>query len=182
MTFEELDMNGVFKITPNVTGDSRGRFARVFCEDEFADHGLPAKWVQMNTSFSAQKGTVRGLHYQRPPYGEVKLVRCSRGQIFDMVLDLRSGSATYGQIRGVFLNADTMDMLYIPQGCAHGFQTLSDNVELLYCHSQTYKPDHEGGVSVLDPTLAIDWPLAITAMSDRDKDHPSLQETRPIDL
>jgi len=182
MKFTPLNINGAFKITPQKHGDNRGAFARVYCADEFAKQGLNSNWVQMNTSVNATKGTVRGLHFQHPPFSEVKLVRCVRGQVLDVFVDLRKGSDDFGKVCTVTLNGDAMESVYIPAGCAHGFQTLSDDVELHYCHSAPYSPAHEGGVNVSDKNLAIAWPLAKINMSERDKSHPSFTTTGPISL
>lgn len=182
MKFEPLNIKGAFKITPQQHSDRRGAFARVYCADEFAKQGLNTQWMQMNTSINATKGTVRGLHFQRQPFSEIKLVRCVRGQILDVFVDLRKGSEDFGKICMVTLDGDLMESVYIPAGCAHGFQTLSDDVELHYCHSALYSPAHEGAINIADETLAIAWPLPIINMSDRDKNHPSLTTIEPISL
>ena len=182
MNFEPLDIQGAFKISPNMIGDNRGAFARVFCADAFAAKGLQTNWVQMNTSISVNKGTVRGLHFQRAPHCEVKLVRCVSGKIMDFILDIRAGSPTFGVVCGVPLDARKMEMLHVPTGCAHGFQTLTENVELHYSHSEFYTPSHEEGVCILDPDLNLELPLAVSEMSERDKPHPTLKDTRPIQL
>ena len=182
MKIVSLTIEGAYKISPNVLGDNRGRFARVYCSQTFEAQGLNTNWVQMNTSFSAREGTVRGLHFQRPPCSEVKLVRCVRGEIVDFILDLRRLSPTFGHAISVPVSSQGAEMLYIPQGCAHGFQTLTDDVELHYCHSEFYSPEHEGGVSILDPDLQIELPLPVSEMSDRDKQHATFINTRPIEL
>jgi dTDP-4-dehydrorhamnose 3,5-epimerase len=182
MKIEPLSIEGAYKITPSKLGDSRGTFARVYCAHTFSDQRLNTTWVQMNTSFNATKGTVRGLHFQRPPFAEIKLVRCVRGEVLDVFLDLRQDSATFGTVCTVNLNGDAMESVYIPAGCAHGFQTLSDNVELHYSHSTPYTPTSEGGVNITDPDLAIPWPLPFSNMSERDKIHPQFASTEPISL
>jgi len=182
MIFEPLNINGAYKITPKKLGDNRGAFARVYCAETFAAQGLNTEWVQMNTSINAQKGTVRGLHFQRPPYAEIKLVRCVRGRILDVFVDLRKGSCDFGCVCAVPLDSETLDSVYIPAGCAHGFQTLTDDVELHYCHSQPYQPDYEGAVNLSDPTLAINWPLPITTISERDRFHPPFATIESIIL
>ncbi len=182
MKIELLNIDGAYKITPNKLGDSRGAFARVYCSDIFAAHGLNTHWVQMNTSINAVQGTVRGLHYQLPPYAEIKLVRCVRGKVFDVFVDLRHGSRTFGQTCTLVLDSDALETVYIPQGCAHGFQTLTDDVELHYTHSAFYNPEHEAGLRFNDPALQIEWPLPFAAISERDKKHPSLETTEPITL
>ncbi|KAB7610081.1 dTDP-4-dehydrorhamnose 3,5-epimerase [Amylibacter sp. SFDW26] len=182
MIFEALEIDGAYKITPNKLGDSRGAFARVFCMEEFQQYNLEVRWVQMNTSINATKGTIRGLHYQRPPYAETKLVRCVRGKVFDVFVDLRKDSPSYGAVCTVELDSAALEMVYIPKGCAHGFQTLTDDVEMHYCHSAFYKPDHEAGVNIKDPKLAIKWPLPFSVLSDKDQNHPIFETTEPITL
>ncbi|QIE45260.1 dTDP-4-keto-6-deoxy-D-glucose epimerase [Pseudohalocynthiibacter aestuariivivens] len=182
MKFTALDIEGAYQITPERRGDSRGAFARVYCADEFATRDLNTNWVQMNTSISATKGTVRGLHFQHPPFAEIKLVRCVRGRVLDVFVDLRAGSLSFGRTCAVTLDGHALESVYIPAGCAHGFQTLTDDVELHYCHSQPYAPAAEGAISASDPTLAIAWPLPITVMSERDANHPPFTSIEPIDL
>lgn len=182
MKFEPLTIDGAYKITPDKLGDSRGAFARVYCAEEFSARGLNVDWVQMNTSINATKGTVRGLHFQRPPFAEIKLVRCVRGRVMDVFLDLRKDSPSFGVVCGVVLDSDALEAVYIPAGCAHGFQTLADDVEMHYCHSEPYKPEYEGAVNLSDPALAIDWPLPISNISARDKSHPLFSTIEPINL
>ena len=182
MNIKPLKIEGAYKITPNKLGDNRGAFARVYCDKIFQAHNLNTSWVQMNTSINAQKGTVRGLHYQKPPFAEIKLVRCVRGEVFDVFVDLRKNSKTYGKTCCLSLNSDALEAVYIPAGCAHGFQTLTDNVELHYSHSQFYKPEYEAGLRLDDPTLEIKWPLPFSEISERDKIHPLLKTTEPIIL
>ncbi|MFC4214812.1 dTDP-4-dehydrorhamnose 3,5-epimerase [Pseudophaeobacter arcticus] len=182
MKIMPLSIAGAYHIVPEKRGDNRGAFARLFCTDRFDAAGLNTKWVQMNLSRSSQQGTVRGLHFQRPPFSEIKLVRAVTGRVYDVVVDLREGSKTYGAHCGVTLDSDQMDTLYIPQGCAHGFQTLTDNVELHYMHSAPYAPDHEDGVRFDDPTLAIRWPLSVTETSPRDRALPLLSDMKPLIL
>ncbi len=182
MIFEPLAIHGAYKITPEKRGDNRGAFARVYCAKEFAAHGLNTEWVQMNTSINAAKGTLRGLHFQRPPYAEIKLVRCVQGRVFDVFLDLRKDSPDFGKVCAVTLDSVALETVYIPAGCAHGFQTLTDNVELHYCHSQPYQPDCEAAVNPTDPTLSIAWPLPITTISERDQAHPPFATIEPITL
>ncbi len=180
MNFEPLNIEGAYKITPRKMGDSRGAFARVYCAEEFAKRGLNTGWVQMNTSINAVKGTVRGLHFQRPPYAEVKLVRCVHGRVLDVFLDLRKDVASFGQVCSVLLDSDALETVYIPAGCAHGFQTLTDDVEMHYCHSEPYKPEYEAAVNIFDPALAIAWPLSISSISDRDQNNPLFAAIEPI--
>jgi len=180
MKFRELSLSGAWEINIERREDARGFFARSYCDREFSDHGLNTTWVQMNVSFSLIKGTLRGLHFQRDTAAEVKLVRCSRGRVFDVIVDLRSGSPTFGQHCSVVLDSELRNSIYIPVGFAHGFQTLSDGCELQYSHSSAYQIGHEGGVNALDPTLDIAWPLPPTVMSDRDRDLVPLTECKPL--
>jgi dTDP-4-dehydrorhamnose 3,5-epimerase len=182
MIFTPLALAGAYLLDLEKREDARGFFARAFCEQEFAEHGLNGHWTQMNTSLSRQIGTVRGMHFQKPPMAEVKMVRCLRGAIFDVIVDLRLGSATFGKWAGRELTMDNRSMLYIPQGFAHGFQTLSPDCELLYFHSQTYSAAHEGGLRHDDPEVGVEWPLAVTELSARDASLPVLSEIEPIVL
>ena len=174
MRFTPLPLAGAYLIDLEKREDDRGFFARYFCENEFAERGLSSRWVQMNTSLSREKGTLRGLHFQRPPKAEAKVVRCLRGAIWDVIVDLRKGSQTFGQWYGADLNDINRTMMYVPQGFAHGFQTLTDNVELLYLHSEFYSPEHDSGISAQDPELAIPWPESITQFSTRDLGFPTI--------
>jgi len=178
--FTELALSGAFLIQMQPHFDQRGFFARSFCQETFAGRGLADVFVQMNTSFSQRRGTLRGLHFQRPPAAETKMVRCVAGAIFDAILDLRAGSQTFGQVCTVELSATNRHMLYIPRGVAHGFQTLCDEVELLYWHDTAYAPGYEGGVNALDPTLGIDWPLPPVEMSPRDVALPPLRDLESL--
>ena len=182
MKFEPLSIGGAFKITPEKLCDTRGVFSRVYCQEEFSEQGLNTEWVQMNTSFNSAKGTVRGLHFQRPPFAEVKLVRCVTGRVFDVFLDLRKGSKDYGKICAVTLDGQARESVYIPAGCAHGFQTLTNATELHYCHSQHYSPTSEDAVNPRDPELAIEWPLPISSMSERDKLHLPFNSIAPVSI
>ena len=180
MKFTALPLVGAYAVDLERRGDERGFFARTFCVHEFAAHGLATQWVQCNMSFSAKAGTIRGLHFQRPPMSETKLVRCTRGAIFDVIVDLRLGSTTNGQWYGERLDDDNRRMICVPEGFAHGFQTLSDDVEMLYFHSAPYSAAHEGGLRWNDPELAISWPLPVTDISARDQGFPQLDELEPI--
>jgi dTDP-4-dehydrorhamnose 3,5-epimerase len=182
MKFTPLALSGAFRIDLDRRGDARGFFARLFCREEFAEHGLATDWVQMNTSYSRERGTLRGLHFQRPPMAEAKLVRCLKGAIRDVIVDLRAGSPTYGQHAAIDLDDDNRAMVYIPQGFAHGFQTLTPDAELLYMHSAFYSPAHEGGVHHADPDIGIAWPLPVAEISDRDRNFPFLNALDPIRL
>ena len=152
--------------------DERGFFARAWCQREFQEQGLVANIVQANMSYNRRKGTLRGMHYQTAPHEEAKLVWCTRGAIFDVCLYLRRNSPTFGKWEGFELSADNASQLYIPTGCAHGFQTLTDDTEVFYRISQYYAPEASTGVRFDDPAFAIRWPLPITTMSDRDRSFP----------
>lgn len=180
MKFTPLPLAGAFRVEPEPRGDDRGFFARLFCAEEFAAHGLATMWSQCNMSFSANRGTVRGLHFQRPPAAETKLVRCTRGAIFDVIVDLRLGSKTYGRWHGEKLDQSGRAMICVPEGFAHGFQTLTDNVEMLYFHSHSYSAKDEGGLRWDDADIGIPWPLAVTDMSIRDRAFLGLTELEPI--
>lgn len=180
MIFTPLPLVGAYRVDLELRGDDRGFFARMFCAEEFAAHGLAATWVQSNVSFSAVEGTLRGLHFQRPPKAEAKLVRCLHGAIFDVIVDLRAGSATFGQWASVEIDAENRAMVYVPPGFAHGFQTLQPGTELLYLHSEAYSPTHEGGLAHDDPHLAIPWPRPVTGLSPRDATFPRLDQLDPI--
>jgi len=158
-------------------GDARGYLARLFCAEELRQAGWTSLVAQVNLSVTRHRGTIRGLHYQRPPDAEIKLVRCLRGEVWDVVVDLRSNSPTFLQWHAEVLSADNLASLLIPQGCAHGFQSLSDDVEMLYTHSAPHVPASEGGVSASEPRLAIPWPLPITEMSARDLAFPLLTKS-----
>jgi dTDP-4-dehydrorhamnose 3,5-epimerase len=167
VTFEETPLPGVWVIGLEPRGDERGFFARVFDDGEFGERGLVSHWVNVNDSLSAQRGTLRGMHYQVAPAAEVKLVRCIRGALFDVALDLSSG-----RWFGVELSAENRKMLYVPEGCAHGFLTLADDTEAFYFTSAHYSPDHERGVRWDDPAYGIEWPFEPTVLSDKDRAWP----------
>ena len=158
---------GAYEIRHDVRADDRGRFKRQYCAREFAAAGLNTRWVQVNHSLTRGLGSVRGMHFQRPPQAETKLVSCPVGRAFDVAVDLRGGSPTF--LRWAAVTIDETVSFYIPEGCAHGFQALTDEVHLIYQHSAEYSAEAEGGVRFDDPALGIDWPLAIGAISDRDR-------------
>jgi dTDP-4-dehydrorhamnose 3,5-epimerase len=170
--FHETPLAGATLIELEKHGDDRGFFARVYCREEFAAHGLVTEFVQVNNSLSAQKGTLRGMHYQLAPHGETKVVRCIRGALFDAILDLRPDSKTFGQWYGVELSAENRKMLYVPRGFAHGFMTLTDDTEAFYFVDNTYAPDAERGVRWNDPKFGIEWPLEPVVLSEKDQKHP----------
>jgi len=182
MRFTPLPLAGAYLIDLEKKEDERGFFARYFCFNEFLDYGLNTHWVQMNTTLSRQTGTLRGLHFQRPPKAEAKVVRCLRGAIWDVIVDLRQDSKTFGKWCNAEINDVNRTMLYVPEGFAHGFQTLMENTELLYMHSEFYSAEHEGGLLATDQELNITWPLAITCNSDRDRALPTLEQLQPIVL
>lgn len=169
MKFTQMQLPGVFTIALQPFTDHRGSFARTFCMKEFAVHELETLFVQMNHSKTHRKGTIRGMHYQRPPHTEVKLVRCIRGKVLDVVIDLRRQSTTFGQYLAIELSEANELTLYIPRGFAHGFQTLTDDVELLYQHSAYYHPEAELGIHYADPRFNINWPIPISTVSEKDK-------------
>ncbi len=172
MRFTTTPVVGAHLIDLEKRGDERGFFARVFCRDEFKDHGLSADIVQINTSLSAQKGTLRGMHYQLAPSAETKVVRCIRGALFDVVLDLRPDSPSYGQWFGAELSAENRTMMYVPKGCAHGFLTLTDNTEAFYLVDNVYAPSLERGVRYDDPRFGIVWPDVPLEISQKDRGWP----------
>ncbi len=174
MTFTELPLAGAYLVEPKVFADERGMFYRYFCKDEFTAIGHTKEWVQMNHSYTAQAATIRGMHYQLPPFSEIKFLRCIRGKILDVIVDIREGSPTFLQWYGAELSADNRKMLYIPEGFAHGFQTLTNDCELIYHHSALYTSGKEGGLRWDDAQIGIQWPLEPVCISDRDQHHPLL--------
>lgn len=174
MKFNSTAISGVYVITPEPRRDERGWFARTFCKREFAEIGVDAEFVQLNQSFNRIKGTFRGMHYQRPPHAEKKLVRCVAGSICDFAVDLRKNSPTFLKTFAVELSAENMDMILIPEGVAHGFITLEDNTSLLYHHTAFYHPGSEEGVRFDDPSIHLKLPTEIKVMSDRDRSYPLL--------
>ena len=172
MIFTPTPLQGSFVIDIDVLKDDRGWFARTFCKEEFEKIGHHAEWMQMNHSFTSKKGTIRGMHFQLPPFEEIKMVRCIAGAVYDVIIDIRKNSKTFLQYVGTELSAENKKMLYIPKGFAHGFQTLSDNAELIYHHSQFYKQGVESGIRYNDPTINIQWTLQAVNVSARDKNHP----------
>ncbi len=171
MIFTETPLPGAWLIDLEKRGDDRGFFARAFCVNEFGKHGLATQFVQVNNSLSAQKGTLRGMHYQLAPKGETKLVRCIRGALYDVLLDLRRDSPTFGKSFGAELTAENRRMMYVPKGFAHGFITLADDTEAFYFVDEFYAPDRERGVRWNDPRFKIAWPIAPVVLSDKDRNH-----------
>jgi len=172
LIFTETRLKGAYIIEPEKRADDRGFFARSWCEKEFADHNLNPRTVQCNISFNARKGTLRGMHYQVAPSAEAKLVRCTQGAIYDVIIDLRPNSPTFKQAVAETLTARNHEMLYVPEGFAHGFLTLEDNSEIFYQMSEFYSPQHARGVRWNDPAFGIEWPIREPLMSDRDRNYP----------
>ncbi|MFW8566990.1 dTDP-4-dehydrorhamnose 3,5-epimerase [Orrella sp. 11846] len=174
---QSTPLAGLCTIVSKRMGDERGYLARLFCDEELLQVGWTADVAQINLTHTREKGTVRGLHYQQPPHAEIKLVRCLRGEVWDVAVDLRRDSPTFLKWYAQHLSAKNMNALLIPQGFAHGFQTLTNNVEMLYLHSAPYVVDSEGGLNVKDPRLQITWPLAIGILSERDRQHPFITDS-----
>ena len=174
MIFIETKLKDAFIIELEKLEDERGFFARTFCKEEFKAHSLNHQFVQCNLSFNKKKGTLRGMHYQKAPHEEIKLITCTRGIIFDVVVDLRSDSPTYCKWFAVELRSDNYKMLYIPKGFAHGFQTLDDNSVIFYQMSEFYHPECARGVRWNDPAFGIEWPLNNPVMTKKDRTYPLL--------
>lgn len=174
MIFAALEIPGAFILDIEPHADERGLFARTFCEREFSDQGIDARFVQSSTSFNLRRGTLRGLHYQQEPHEECKLVRCTAGAIRDVIVDLRRGEDTFGRWASVDLTAENRRAIYIPAGVAHGFQTTVDRSEVLYHITEFYHPELARGIRWNDPRLRIDWPILPPILSDRDASYPDL--------
>ncbi len=172
MIFRDTELAGVFVIEPERSEDGRGFFARTWCRDEFARHGLATEFAQCSTSFNRKRGTLRGIHFQAAPHAETKLIRCTRGRVFDVAVDLRARSPTRGRWAAAELSAENGRMIYIPEGVAHGFQTLEDSTELFYQITLAHHAESVRGVRWDDPDLAIQWPMAAAVMSRRDRANP----------
>jgi dTDP-4-dehydrorhamnose 3,5-epimerase len=176
MIFTETPLKGAYLVDLKPIGDDRGFFARTFCAREFAEHGLKSDFVQANFSFAAKAGTIRGLHYQVDPAPEAKLMRCTKGAIFDVIVDMRDGSETRGQWFGVELTPETRTALYVPEHFAHGFLTLQDDTEVHYLVGAFYTPEAERGVRFDDPAVGIEWPIPPQVVSDKDRAWPSIAD------
>ena len=176
--FEIADtpLGGLKVVHRQILADARGSFSRLFCSDELKEAGFDVAIAQINRTLTARRGTVRGLHFQYPPHAEIKMVSCLRGEVFDVAVDLRSGSPTFLRWYGQVLTGENLASLVIPRGFAHGFQTLTEDCELLYLHTCAYSAAAEGAVNARDPSVAIDWPLTIAALSERDQSHPYLDK------
>jgi dTDP-4-dehydrorhamnose 3,5-epimerase len=175
--FKETELPGAYVIELERRNDARGFFARAWCANEFADQGLSTRLVQANLSFNVRNGTVRGMHFQLGPHAEVKIVRCTRGAVYDVIIDLRPDSATFKQWIGVELDADSRNAIYVPEGFAHGYQTLAPETETLYQVSEFYAPHAESGVRWDDPAFGIEWPDPRNAfLSEKDRNWPDFEE------
>jgi dTDP-4-dehydrorhamnose 3,5-epimerase len=175
LRFSETNLAGAWRIDTTPHMDDRGRFMRAWCAREFEEHGVAFQPVQANMGFSIRKGTLRGMHFQKAPALEAKLVRCTRGAIYDVALDLRQGSPSYGKWCGVELSAENGRMLYVPENCAHGYQTLAENTEMYYMTSGFYTPSLAFGVRFDDPMFNIQWPSVVTVVSEQDRNWPLLE-------
>jgi len=176
MTFTPTSLEGSYLIDPNVFQDERGWFTRTYCKEEFSSIVPSLEWVQFNHSCTRHCGAIRGLHFQKPPHQEAKLIRCIAGAVWDVTVDLRIESPSFLKWFGVELSAANRKMLFVPERFAHGFQTLTENCEMLYHHTHAYAPDAEGGLRYDDPQLAIHWPKPPTCLSERDLRHPLLTQ------
>jgi len=177
MKFRRTGFEGLFVVELERLADSRGFFARSWCAREFADHGLEIAVAQCNISYNEKRGTLRGLHFQQPPHEETKIVRCTRGAIFDVIVDLRPQSPSYLRWQGFELTAENRKALYVPKGFAHGFQTLADNAEIVYQISEFYAPNSAGGYRFDDAAIGIAWPVPVTLISERDLSWPAFNKS-----
>ena len=178
MKFRETTIAGAWLVQPEPRVDSRGHFARLWCREEFARHNLRADFVQCNNSFSIETATLRGLHWQSAPHGEVKLVSCTRGRVFDAIVDVRPESPTFLKWFGVELSSDNRTMVYVPEGCAHGYLTLADNSEVVYPVTAAYDAAAERGLRWDDPAIGIAWPVQPLVISDKDRAWPNWKSER----
>lgn len=170
--FHSTPLAGLFVVQRKLIEDSRGFFCRFYCAEEFQTVGLEKPIAQINQTLTLKKGAVRGLHFQYPPHAEGKIVSCLRGEVYDVAVDIRKGSPTFLHWHGEILSAANQRSLLIPEGFAHGFQTLTEDCELLYLHSESFQPQAEGALHVADPRIGIVWPMALTELSERDRIHP----------
>jgi dTDP-4-dehydrorhamnose 3,5-epimerase len=175
MKFTQTSIAGAWLVTLEPRGDDRGSFARSFCTAEFASHGLETSYIQQNVSRSAKKGTLRGMHFQLGVHAEVKLIRCAAGAVFDVLMDIRPESPTYGAWYGAQLSGDNNTQMYAPAGVAHGFITLTDDVEVTYLNSAAYAPGQEGGVRWNDPAFNVAWPTEVTVIAPKDETWPDFR-------
>ena len=177
MIFTETPLRGSYVIELEPFKDQRGLFARTFCKKEFQQINHSKEFVQFNHSLTVNKGAIRGMHYQGPPDCEIKLVRCIAGKVFDVIIDVREGSPTFLECFSVELSPDNLKMIYIPEGFAHGFQTLEENAQLIYHHTGYYNPETERAIRYNDPAIGIEWPLTPTDVSEKDKHHHLINKT-----
>lgn len=175
--FIKSPFSGLFLIQRKRIGDMRGYLERLFCAREFPEAGWTESIAQINQTYTANQGTVRGMHFQYPPHAEKKMVMCMKGRVYDVAVDIRKNSPTFLKWHGEILSPESSNALLIPEGFAHGFQTLTPDVEMLYCHSEFYAPEYEVGICPTDAAVNIAWPLKIADMSNRDKSHPKINET-----
>ncbi len=172
----KTSLESLLLIKHNLIEDQRGFLSRMYCKEEFKSFDLVESFVQINHTLTKKKGTIRGMHFQCSPWAETKVVTCIRGEVFDVSVDIRKDSPTYLQWYSTILSEDNKNSVYIPEGFAHGFQTLTDNCQLIYFHSNFFNPDAEDGLNALDPDLAIQWPKSITEISDKDNNRPMLND------
>lgn len=177
MIFKETHLKGAYVIDLESVKDERGMFSRVFCENEFKEIGHTKQFVQINHSFNTKKGTFRGLHYQKQPFSEIKLIRCITGSVFDIIIDLRKNSNTFLKSSTIELSAFNFKMIYVPEGFAHGFLTLEENTQLIYHHTSFYQPGYETGLRFNDPVLGIELPFNPTIITEKDKLHPFINSS-----
>lgn len=175
MIFQKTKLQGAFEIHLELKPDERGFFARCWCQKEFENNKLNPRLVQCNVSFSSRKGTLRGMHYQVPPYAEAKIVRCTRGAIYDVILDLRPQSPTFKSWVALVLTAERRNMAYVPEGCAHGFLTLEDETEVFYQMTEFYNTESARGLRWDDPAFQISWPRRVEVISERDRSYPDFE-------
>jgi dTDP-4-dehydrorhamnose 3,5-epimerase len=180
MIFHETPIPGAYVIEPEQKEDDRGFFARIWCAEELRQQGLKTDLVQSNVGYSYRKGTLRGLHYQRSPHAEVKIVRCTNGAVFDVIVDVRRESPTYKAWYGIELSRENRKMVYVPEGCAQGYITLTDDAEIDYHTSAFYAPESATGVRYDDPAFGIEWPIGVSVISPQDQRWPYLSEPGPI--
>lgn len=178
MIFEKTNLTDAYIVVPTPLSDARGMFFRYYCKEEFKKINHTKEFVQLNQSVNKIKGTIRGMHFQKAPYEEIKLVRCIKGSVFDVIVDLRPHSNTYLQWFGSVLSPENLKMMYIPSGFAHGFQTLEDDTQLLYHHTEFYTPSADAGINYLDPQLKINWPLEPKMVSDKDNNLPFINSIK----
>lgn len=174
MIFKELDINGAYLISQNLHSDERGHFSRLLCTQQLKDNNIDFQIAQVNRSATQRAGSIRGLHFQNPPFSEMKIVQCLKGRVIDVIADLRGGSPSFLKWQTIELKENDHSSIFIPQGCAHGFQTIVPDSEMLYFHSVAYSPNHDDGVRFDEPLLNIRWPLPVTDISQKDKDRQYL--------